>query len=723
LALRKRAIIPPILLLAILAGLTGFLALNHLASTQRLRTLVLQSHAVIEQAQGLLSEVQDAETGQRGFMITRDPFYLDPYTSAREAVPDSIRRLRLMVADSTAETRRVDELAQLVDGKLDELARTIALDRAGKTNEARAVVFTDHGNVAMEKIRRSVHGLIEEEGRQLAVRTAPMQRADDTGFVVALLASVAAIFGLGFAIVALAVSNRRLEREIGERRHAQAGQKESQALYGAVFTNSPDYLFVLDVRDGRFTVADANPALAAVLGPEVRGADIGAFAERNPGSGGLAHCLAVLETGRPSIGRGTVTTHEGERIWETTLAPLRDGKGLVYRLVGASRDITERERAEAERQRFQRMEAIGQLTGGVAHDFNNLLQVIRANLELMLPLLKDDATARRRAEGALHGADRAAQLTRQLLAFARRQPLAPAPINAGRLVEDMAELLRRTLGESIEIETRVEQGVWNTMADPAQVESAVLNLVINARDAMPDGGRLTISIGNAMLDEAYARDAEDVTPGPYVEIAVSDTGTGMDPETAARVFEPFFTTKGEEKGTGLGLSMVYGFVKQSRGHVQIDTRLGHGATVRLFLPRSDLAETAPVRGPRPAGQGPLGKGRVVLVVEDEPLVRASALDMLQAMGFRTLAAGTAAEARSQLKADRRIDILFTDVGLPDLKGPALALEALEQRPELKVVFASGYNSERTAPGMETGVYLAKPYGREALERAMEDQPA
>jgi PAS domain S-box-containing protein len=720
LALRKFAIVPPILLLAILAGLTGFVALNHLASTQKLRTLVLQSHAVIENAQGLLSEVQDAETGQRGYMITRDPFYLDPYESARKAAPASIRELRAMVADSPAEARQVEELARLVEAKLGELARTIALERAGKTNEARAVVFTDRGNTAMENIRRSVHGLMEEEGRQLALRTQRMQQAEDSGFVIALVASGAAILGLGFAIVALAVSNRRLEREIGERRHAQAGQKESRALYSGVFNNSPDYLFVLDVENGRFKVADVNPALEAVLGSDVRGADIGAFAARNPNSGGLQHCLEVFETGQPSVGRGMVTTAQGERVWETTLAPLRDGKGQVYRLVGASRDVTERERAEAERHRFQRMEAIGQLTGGVAHDFNNLLQVIRANLELLLPRLKDDPTAVRRAEGALHGADRAAQLTRQLLAFARRQPLAPMPINPGRLIEDMGELLRRTLGEAVEVETRVAPGVWNTLADPAQVESAVLNLAINARDAMPEGGRLTISIANATLDEAYALQAEEVAPGQYVEIAVADTGAGMRPEVASRVFEPFFTTKGEEKGTGLGLSMVYGFVKQSRGHVQLDSAPGQGTTVRLFLPRSELPEALPGRPLRASADGAVGEGRVVLVVEDEPLVRMSALDMLQAMGFRTLAAATAAEARRQLEGQARIDILFTDVGLPDVKGPALALEARKLRPGLKVVFASGYNSERGAAGMDEGVYLAKPYAREALEQAMMD---
>jgi PAS domain S-box-containing protein len=839
LALRKSAIIPPILLLVILAGLLGFLALNHLGATKRSRALVLHSHEVIETTQGLLSEVQDAETGQRGYLITQDPFYLDPYRAALREVSPSLERLRAMVARDPAQARQVGQLSRLIAGKFNELEKTIAMVHAGHTNEAREEVFTDRGNVAMQSIRATVSALVAEEERQLAFRTEAVERAEALGFTVALVAGVAAILGLGFAVIALAAANRRLEREIAQRHAAEEGRVETEALYEAIFANSPDYVFVLDVTDDdRFIVADANPALRAVLGPDqpVRGLDIADFAARNPGSGGLEHCREVAGAGQASMGRGLVQTAHGPRIWETTLAPLLDPRGRVHRLVGSSRDITEREEAEAQRRKSQRLEAVGQLTGGVAHDFNNLLQVIRGNLELLALKLKGDDGARQRIDAALHGADRAAQLTRQLLAFARRQPLEPKPINLGRLVGDMSELLRRTLGETIEIETVIAGGLWNTLADPAQVESAVLNLAINARDAMAEGGRLTLEATNAVLDEAYARRVEDVTPGQYVLLAVSDTGAGMSEEVLSRVFEPFFTTKAEEKGTGLGLAMVYGFVKQSSGHVQISSEPGQGTTVRIYLPRSrakiagttdtpapvaygarervlvvedDPAVRAAVRamleelgygcieaadgqaalavlegdaqidllftdvvmpGPlksrdlvaraadlRPGlpalftsgytedaivHHGRLDEGvsllskpysrdalsrkvrdvlraarKVVLVVEDEALVRMSALDMVEALGFAALQAATGREALKLLKSETRIDILFTDVGLPDMKGPALAEQALKLRPELKVVFASGYASD-AAPGAADVGYLAKPYDRDALEQAL-----
>src|SRR6185295_1523228 len=266
-------------------------------------------------------------------------------------------------------------------------------------------------------------------------------------------------------------------------------------------------------------------------------------------------------------------------------------------------DVTQRNRSEAVARQAQRMEAIGHLTGGIAHDFNNLLQVIRANLDLLRPTLGTDETAARRLNDAQFGAERGARLTRQLLAFARRQPLEPIAVDLGRLVRDMANLLRRTLGETIEVETVVAGGLWNTLIDPGQIEGALLNLAVNARDAMPAGGKLTIELGNAALDEAYAAANTEVTPGQYVMMAVTDTGEGMPSEVAARAFEPFFTTKSEGRGTGLGLSMVYGFVKQSGGHATIYSEPGQGTTVKIYLPRTrqpaEQIEAA-------AAQAPLG---------------------------------------------------------------------------------------------------------------------
>jgi CheY-like chemotaxis protein len=364
------------------------------------------------------------------------------------------------------------------------------------------------------------------------------------------------------------------------------------------------------------------------------------------------------------------------------------------------------------------MEAIGQLTGGVAHDFNNLLQVIRGNLELLQRSVAGDERGQQRLKSALYGAERAAQLTRQLLAFARRQPLAPKVVNLSRLVGDMADLLRRTLGEAIEVETVVAGGLWNTVADPAQVESAILNLALNARDAMPGGGRLTVEINNASLDDAYARTVRDVTPGQYVMIAVTDTGEGMPEDVRARVFEPFFTTKGDGKGTGLGLSMVYGFVKQSNGHIQIYSELAQGTTVKIYLPRSRQAEqTTLLMLDTPP---PPEAGRTILVVEDEEAVREAAMAMIEELGYHRLEAADAEQALAVLERGERVDLVFTDVVMPGpLRTRDFAQRMRELRPGMPVLFTSGYtdNAIIHQGRLDEGVHLiSKPYAKADLAR-------
>ena len=276
----------------------------------------------------------------------------------------------------------------------------------------------------------------------------------------------------------------------------------------------------------------------------------------------------------------TRASHDG-RDYEVSRGEMSGG-GSVVRCV----DITEKLRDEMALRQGQKMEATGQLTGGMAHDFNNILQVIQANLDLVKSAVPDDQAALARLSAAGAAADRGARLTQQLLAFARRQPLAPQPTNVARLVRDLADLLRHSLGERITIELDIAAEPWNAKIDPGQLENAILNLAINARDAMPDGGTVTVEVSNATLDRRYAALHPDVTPGPYVLVAVNDTGTGMPPEVAAQAFDPFFTTKGDGKGTGLGLSMVYGFVRQSNGHIRIDSAIGQGTSVKLYLPRT-----------------------------------------------------------------------------------------------------------------------------------------
>jgi PAS domain S-box-containing protein len=464
-------------------------------------------------------------------------------------------------------------------------------------------------------------------------------------------------------------------------------------------------------------MAEVNPAYERATGAttlQLRGLDLRLV---SPDANALIGYLkAVIASGQPSFTRDRVTINGQRRVWESILVPVRNGQGAIDRVLGSSRDVTERELAQEQLRRAQRMEAVGHLTGGVAHDFNNLLQVIRGNLELLAGLVETNEAASLRVKNALHGANRAAQLTRQLLAFARRQPLEPRVVNLGRLVGDMAEMLGRTLGESVEIETVVSGGLWNTLCDPAQVESAILNLAINARDAMPKGGRLTIEISNAALDEAYARTAE-VEPGQYVLLAVSDSGVGMDPATLSKVFEPFFTTKAEEKGTGLGLSMVYGFVKQSNGAVQIYSEPGQGTTVKIYLPRSrerEPAYEAPVTGTL------RGRSEVILVVEDDDMVRASAVSMLRDLGYACIHASDGDEALELIKSGVKFDLLFTDVIMPGVvKSRDLVKATQELRPGLPVLFTSGYTENAIVHHgrLDEGVQLlSKPYSRDDLAR-------
>jgi PAS domain S-box-containing protein len=388
------------------------------------------------------------------------------------------------------------------------------------------------------------------------------------------------------------------------------------------------------------------------------------------------------------------------------------------------RDVTEeREAAKALRrtelalQQAQKMEAIGNLTGGVAHDFNNLLQVVAGNLQLLAKDVAGNEKAGRRIANALAGVDRGSKLASQLLAFGRRQPLDPRVVNVGRLIRGMDEMVRRTIGEGIEVETIVSGGLWNTLVDPMQIENALLNLAINARDAMDGFGKLTIEVGNAYIDDAYVRLHDDVSPGQYVALAVTDTGAGMSPEVIEKVFEPFFSTKPEGKGTGLGLSMVYGFVKQTGGHVKIYSEVGHGTTVKIYLPRSvqqEDQEVIHVDQPVEGGQ------ETILVAEDDEGVRATVVELLQELGYRVLKASDAGAALTIIESGIPIDMLFTDVVMPgQLKSAELAVKAKERLPGLAVLFTSGYTENSIVHGgrLDPGVQLlSKPYTREALAR-------
>jgi signal transduction histidine kinase/CheY-like chemotaxis protein len=399
---------------------------------------------------------------------------------------------------------------------------------------------------------------------------------------------------------------------------------------------------------------------------------------------------------------------------------------VAERTAALTNEMAERTAAEAQLRQMQKMESIGQLTGGIAHDFNNMLAIVIGSLDL----------ARRRLSGAEHpqvtqclnnareGAQRAAVLTARLLAFSRQQPLAPQLLDPNKLVGGISELLRRTLGENIHVETVLAGGLWRTFADPAQLESAIINLAINARDAMPTGGKLTIETANSDLDERYARAHAEVEPGQYVLISVSDTGTGMAPEVVERAFDPFYTTKGAGKGTGLGLSQVFGYVKQSGGHVKIYSEIGRGTTVKVYLPRHLGAASTTLADEAEKAALPLGTpDTIVLVVEDEEPVRHMTVDALRELGYTVVQASDGKEALRHLQLQPRVDVMFTDIVMPDMTGRELVDQARKSRPDLKVLYTTGYTRNAV---VHNGVldrdvaFLPKPFTLEQLAAKIRD---
>jgi signal transduction histidine kinase/ActR/RegA family two-component response regulator len=391
--------------------------------------------------------------------------------------------------------------------------------------------------------------------------------------------------------------------------------------------------------------------------------------------------------------------------------------------------IAERERVEAVLRQSQKIEAIGRLTGGIAHDFNNMLGIVMGNLDLLLRRSTEaDPRLVRLIDHAMEGAKRAAALTQRLLAFSRLAPLRPAAADITRAVKDMTDLLRRTLGETVAIETVSAGGLWPAYIDLPQLETAIVNLAINARDAMPDGGKLTIETGNAYLDRAYAEADEDITPGQYVMVAVTDSGCGIPADVLGQVFEPFFTTKPTGMGTGLGLSQVHGFIKQSGGHVRIYSEVGVGTTVKLYLPRSQTdLDRPPARTAR--SRSSARREMTVLVVEDEAGVREFAIEALTELGYDVVSAESARTALAQLEAHPEVALLLTDVVMPETNGRVLAEAALRRWPSLRVVFMTGYTRNAIVHNgaLDAGTHLvSKPFtvaqlGAE-LDAALAERP-
>jgi PAS domain S-box-containing protein len=531
---------------------------------------------------------------------------------------------------------------------------------------------------------------------------------------------------------------------IQSRRDAEAARDAAASLLRTLVAAVPGVVYAKD-REGRMLIASDGATELIGKPPEfyIGKTDMEALEDKVQAAVLMETDARIMASGQAEQVEELVNYPDGTRvIWLSNKAPLRNADGEVIGLVGSSMDITARKRAEAAlnelnetlEQRIatavdelrqtedalrqsQKMEAVGQLTGGIAHDFNNMLAVVIGSLELLERRFGGaDARAKRYVDAAMDGARRAALLTRRLLAFSRQQPLRPESTDVNKLVAGMSDLLRHSLGATVEPETVLGGGLWRSFVDPNQLENAILNLAVNARDAMPEGGRLTIDTQNTHLDERYREAHPGLVAGQYVLIAVTDNGSGMPADVIAKAFDPFFTTKEVGRGTGLGLSQVYGFVKQSGGHVKIYSEPGHGTTVKIYLPRY-MGDNGAAEEAR-AVEMPLGEeSELILVVEDEPAVRQLSVDALSELGYRVIEADGGKSALHLLERHPDIALMFTDVVMPQMNGARLAQEARSMRPALKIVFTTGYTRNAVVHNgvLDAGVELiGKPFTIEEL---------
>ena len=527
-----------------------------------------------------------------------------------------------------------------------------------------------------------------------------------------------------------ATLEQRIEQRTEQIRAAFRELEQSERRFGLLVQGVTDYAMCM--LDATGTITSWNAGAERIKGypaHEIVGRHFSCFyTEPDRQAGMPGRTLQVASSAGRFEAEGWRVRKDGTQFWANIIVDaIHDDQGRLIGFAKVTRDLTEKRAVEEQLRQAQKMEAVGQLTGGIAHDFNNLLTVINGNIELAERALQnggDGAKAARAIANARQGAERAASLTQRLLAFSRRQPLSPKPLHLDRVVEGLSDLLKRALGELIQLKTISGPYLWPVEADPNQIESALLNLAVNARDAMAEGGTLTIETANAHLDSGYAAACGDVAPGNYVMIAVSDTGTGMAPPVLARIFEPFFTTKEIGRGTGLGLSQVYGFVKQSGGHVEVLSEQGQGTTVKIYLPRF-AGEADGMQEDKAASADRLAPaGETILVVEDDDGVRAYSVEILRDLGYHVLEAADGQAALSLIGASAQpIDLLFTDVVMPGMSGKELSEKARALQPGLKILYTSGYTREgflrdgKLDPGI---ALLAKPFTLQDLASRLRD---
>ena len=684
----------------------------------------------------LMSRLKDVETGARGYALTDDEDYLEPYVKGKTVVVQELANLDRLVEDDPVQRLNIKKISQLSLARFDSASRLIALTQAADSfSNPDTVAYLEQGKSVMDQVRRAVDQAVMHEQRQNQARSEAMQQQV---WMRNVSAGLAILVGIPLLLMLFIVRNREFSKRIRtelelkkltgdlENRVAisTAELNQSMGILQLVLKHIPDTVFLIDTEDNHRNViwshvtnhgveADSTQFIGssvyASLSPDViaslRADDETIMASRQP-------VVTIIED---------IPTQNGARTVEFRRVPVQDHEGNWRYLLSIARDITDQRALERQIKHVQRLEAIGQLTGGIAHDFNNLLAVILGNCDLLRERLAGGSELKELADEVIGAAEHGADLTRRLLAFARKQHLVPTALDLNGRLPEIVRLLQRTLGADVSIKVSPGEALWLALVDPGQVDDALINLAINARDAMPNGGHLVIETANVTLSEEYAAEHVEVKPGDYVLLSVSDTGSGMSPDVVARAFEPFFTTKDIGRGTGLGLSQIYGWIKQSGGHIKIYSEAGHGTTIKLYLPRAKaLAESADEVVPS-SESNPTGT-ETVLVVEDNPNLRRVVIHQLRDLGYSTLEAEDAQSALKIIRSGIDCDLIFADVVMPGgMTGYELAKIVSVTHPQLKILLTSGYTELAARIGngdFHKYKVLSKPYRKVELAHVL-----
>ncbi|MHC4045353.1 CHASE3 domain-containing protein [Bradyrhizobium sp. 23AC] len=680
-----------------------------------------------------------AESAARGYELYRSQTLADEFQSVRVQIAPALAELKRGVRDNPDQVALLEGTEPLALRRVEIAAEAMRLRAANDQAGITALNSKAEGRGLMDTVMGNLDHLSADEERQLTARSQDSRRTgivllgiDVAGAVLILLLvalvmreSQRATVQLQSTLEQTQAAKHALEAAVAERtEHLVTAHDElrlSVNVLQSTFHSMAEAVLVIDAEGN---VLLSNPAAERMLlhraGMNLR--NLRALSDVFHGDGVTPMKADELPSVRVLRGEQfedlemIVRPHSGNPPRHLMISgrPMLDGQGDITGAVLVYHDATMSRETERQLYQSQKLDAIGKLTGGVAHDFNNMLTVISGNTETLVASLKQQPELQRAARLIDDAAERCAELIQHLLAFARRQPLQPRNVEINAAIADIAKLLRPTLGEQIQIETVLEQGPMTAHIDPSRLTNAVLNMAINARDAMPNGGKLLLETHRVVLDEAYAQAHADVVAGPYVMLAVSDTGTGMSPDIQQKAFEPFFTTKEVGKGSGLGLSMVYGFVKQSGGHIKIYSEENHGTTIKLYLPPGEgTADVAAAAAPQVEGGA-----EIIFVVEDDNLVRNFVTAQLESLGYKTIAAPDGRTALELIEAGEPFDLLFTDVVIPGgMSGRDLADEVAKLRPGVKVLYTSGYTDNAIVHHgkLDDGVMLlTKPYRRNQL---------